>query len=233
MELHLGIMKTPELAEWFGVKPNTISNTRAKKLKELEEYAIFEDLGRKGVNIIEIKTPVYTKSKAYKIVAEEFDKSWGTNGVKLDTCVHASQKIYTKRHKDLDVKENTLKTYTGNYKREQYGAAYSKNGAYRGIKGHCEIKLCKFDGENYIPFTPAEEKIKKEIYRKYFQEAAEQMEELHKMKSAVKEGEVTKEAYLLQLEAVTDSALMNAMIELESVLECECRFATLLIDEAY
>ena len=233
LELQLGIIKANELADWFGIKLKSFSNTRVKKLKELEAYADFEDLGKAGINITNIKKPIYTKTKAYDIVAEEFKDAWGTNGNKLDTCVNAAKKIYNKRNNDLTVKENTLITYTGNYKRETYGAAYSKNGSYKGTKGHCEIKLCKFDGENYIPFTPAEEKIKKEIYRKYFKEAGEQMEEMQKMKTSVKEGDITKEEYLLQLETITDSIWTNAIIELEEVLECSCKFATLLVDEAY
>lgn len=233
LELQIGIIKANELADWFGIKLKSFSNTRAKKLKELEEYADFEDLGKTGINIINIKKPIYIKSKAYNIIAEEFDKAWGINGNKLDTCVNAAKKIYDRRNNDLTVKENTLITYTGNYKRETYGAAYSKNGAYRGTKGHCEIKLCKYIDNNYIPFTPAEEKIKKEIYRKYFKEIGEQIEELQKIKTSIKDGDITKEEYLFQLEAFTDSIWTNAIIELEKVLECPCKFATLLIDEAY
>ena len=68
LELQLGIIKANELADWFGIKLKSFSNTRVKKLKELEAYADFEDLGKAGINITNIKKPIYTKTKAYDII---------------------------------------------------------------------------------------------------------------------------------------------------------------------
>lgn len=48
MELSLGIIKMKQLAEWFGISASSLSNRREEKLKELEDYCKFEDLGRKG-----------------------------------------------------------------------------------------------------------------------------------------------------------------------------------------
>ena len=47
-ELKLGIIKSKELADWFQISASTYYNQKSKKLKELEQYCKFEDLGKKG-----------------------------------------------------------------------------------------------------------------------------------------------------------------------------------------
>ena len=53
------IYNAAQLAEWFRIKPKSFSNNKIKKLKELEEYCKFNDLGRKGVEVIEVYIEEY------------------------------------------------------------------------------------------------------------------------------------------------------------------------------
>ena len=58
-ELRLGLIKMKDLAAWFQVSPGSFSNNKAKKLEELKRYCKFEDMGRKGINILEIYEAYY------------------------------------------------------------------------------------------------------------------------------------------------------------------------------
>ena len=42
IELKLGKMTRAELAEWFGIKPRSYDNAKAKTLEELKLFADFE-----------------------------------------------------------------------------------------------------------------------------------------------------------------------------------------------
>ena len=60
-----GVKLTPgkktnkDLAEWFGVRPQSYSNKKKDFLKKLEEYAIFEINDAGKVNILEVIEPYY------------------------------------------------------------------------------------------------------------------------------------------------------------------------------
>lgn len=82
-ELTIGFMSTQDLASWFGVSYGTFRNKKKQKLKELEEYAEFEEKYG-GVNITDIITPIYITSKeiddAYYL-AEIMSKENGLSSV--------------------------------------------------------------------------------------------------------------------------------------------------------
>ncbi len=59
-ELKLGKISSKELANWFGIAYSTFRNTKAKRLKELEDYCDFELIHGK-IEIKEIYFPKYDK----------------------------------------------------------------------------------------------------------------------------------------------------------------------------
>lgn len=75
IELKEGKITNKDLAEWFGIKPMTLSKNKEKKLKELEAFAEFyEDKGK--IVITKILNPIYTKqaSKSKDIIFSAFDE---------------------------------------------------------------------------------------------------------------------------------------------------------------
>ena len=102
-ELKLGIVKSKELAEWFQISASTYYNQKSKKLKELEQYCKFEDLGKKGVNILEIYNAYY-QTKARQKVKQIFDElfkegelvEWGQDDNSIDTATHFANKVLKK-----------------------------------------------------------------------------------------------------------------------------------------
>ena len=93
-------MTNAELAEWFGIKPNSFRNTKTQKLEELKRFAEFE-VEKTKVRITKIYKSTYVKKKSadYSIVKAEFTQVY--NKSKIDTASNVSKKIYNKRKDDL------------------------------------------------------------------------------------------------------------------------------------
>ena len=68
-ELKLGKVTSKELAEWFGIKPSSFANMKAKKLEELKKYADFE-IKNRSIYIKEIYISEYIKMKHFDLVKE-------------------------------------------------------------------------------------------------------------------------------------------------------------------
>ena len=48
MELNIGYMSNDQIAEWFGIKPKTLRNTKAKRMEELKYFCSFEQVYRRN-----------------------------------------------------------------------------------------------------------------------------------------------------------------------------------------
>ena len=59
--LHLGKYTNKELAEWFGIKTETFTRYKKKKLEELKNFADFDEIYG-GIYITNIKEPTYNKN---------------------------------------------------------------------------------------------------------------------------------------------------------------------------
>ena len=103
-ELQLGLMKMKDLAAWFQISPGSFSNNKAKKLEELKRYCKFEDMGRKGINILEIYEAYY-QTKPRQQIKKIFDEilltdaealEWGQDNNNIDTATHFANKIVQK-----------------------------------------------------------------------------------------------------------------------------------------
>lgn len=199
-ELKIGQMKCKELAEWFGISPSSLSAHKQDKLEELKAYADYEDLGRRGVNIIKIIEPIYSKvsSESKAKIFEVFDSSWGENG--LDTATNVRDKIKY-RYKDLiPVSDDTVYRYVLDARNKYYGKPFKELGEY----GNCIYIWGKqeFDEESseiyYVPLTDEEIEIKQQMMKQYFGTDEEKDIMIAEM---VETGEITKEeAYDLMVE---------------------------------
>lgn len=228
-ELHLGVMKNKELAEWFGIKPASLRSNRGTKLKELGLYAEFEDIPG-GVNIKKILGELsYNKqgSKAKQIIKDVFDEEWSPNGI--DTCRNVSSKIYTKYKNELAIMESTTYNYTRLARNELYGKPFMD----AGLLGQCKYLWCKQeqleDGTIVLTeFTAEEQEIKQRLMKKYF---ATNEEKDILIREMVEAGEISKEeAYDLTCEyrGLNQAGFMGFKMELEQMIGCPITKGTII-----
>lgn len=221
MELHLGIMTNDELAEWFEMKPSSFRSGKKTKLKELSQYAKFEEIAGK-VNIKEIYDPIYSKDKhkIQSIIQSKINETWSETG--LDSCRRVSDKIYSQISDTVEIAPRTAYNYTRIGRNNLYGKPFEGGGPL----GYCEYLLCKklYDENNeevLAYFTPEETVIKDEMIKKYFGNTTEKN---LVVKNMVARGEITKEEaweVLEQLTGITDSKYLLFLRDLESALGCQ------------
>ena len=175
-----------EMADWFGVKPKTYSRTKSKYLEKLKQYAQFEDLGRKGIKIINVYFDEYVKTSTKKVVQQEFENSWGKHP---NTLKAVADDIYQNNKEKLLVKENTVYQATGQVKRDWYGVAKKRGGS----KGSCRWIHCVFDLElgHYRYFTPEEQKIRNKLLNIFFKDSAQRICEVKELQNSYKIGEIS------------------------------------------
>lgn len=198
MELHLGKMTNKELADWFGIKQNTFTQFKKKKLKELENYATFEEIYG-GVNITGIIKETYNKKdnqirEVYQQGFEEFKQP-------IDTVSHINEQIYEKYYDKLPTLSSAASgyRYAIEVRNANYGVPFKGNGA----KGHCYYLWCKMEEKDgtqyYIQFTEEEEKIKQRLLKQHFGTNEEKDLLIAEM---VAVGEISKEdAYDIMMES--------------------------------
>lgn len=234
-ELKLGIVKTKELAEWFHIAPTSLSNQKKKKLEELRTYCEFEDLGRKGVNIIEIYNPLYqtkAKQKIKEIFDELFEKgeliSWGEDESNFDTAVHFAHKIIEK-YGDFGIKFPTLVKYIQQEKKDRYGKNSTRAVRQKpGKEGSARYVFCKLTAEGcYLDFTEKEKEIKRKLYKELnIGESIEDFEDFQAIKEAYERNEINAEEYADYCSACRQERWQKYLGALEEKLGCRCVFAT-------
>lgn len=206
-------MTNAELAEWFGIKPNSFRNTKTQKLEELKRFAEFE-VEKTKVRITKIYKSVYVKKKSadYSIVKEEFTQVY--NKSKIDTASNVSKKIYNKRKNDLTIKESTTYEYTRAARNELYGKPF----VGCGERGVCRYIWAKQIGEGqYERFNEEEQAIYKRLLVKYFKGADEKTIFVRDM---IKRGEITEEEAWGVYEDMMnlEQGFMNFKIEMEEAI---------------
>ena len=206
-------MTNAELAEWFGIKPNSFRNTKTQKLEELKRFAEFE-VEKTKVRITKIYKSVYVKKKSadYSIVKEEFTQVY--NKSKIDTASNVSKKIYNKRKNDLTIKESTTYEYTRAARNELYGKPF----VGCGERGVCRYIWAKQISEGqYERFNDTEQAIYKKLLVKYFKGADEKTIFVRDM---IKRGEITEEEAWGVYEDMMnlEQGFMNFKIEMEEAI---------------
>ena len=212
MKLKEGIMTNKELAEWFGIKESTFKSNKKKKLEELKKYCQFEEVKGK-VCILEIFYDEYQKSfsKSFDTIKEETEKIWVKN--KLDTGKRISQEIITTN--EMEITPSTVYVYTLRARNELFGKPFG----FEGSVGSCRYVWCKVSGDGvntkYTPFTEEENKVKKQLFKKYFGDTTEKQLFINEMVSM---GELTKEEgydMLMEISNMGSEGYMAFKAELE------------------
>lgn len=208
MELQSNKIYAPkELANWFGVKPHTFSNTRIKKLEILKQYCDFEDLGNKGIKVTKVHMAEYA-GNTRKIVEKDFKEAWTggrkvssfKSGNNLNTIKETADYIYKKNEKILNVKPVTIYNTTCAVKRDWYGIPKIREGS----KGRCKWVYCAVNIEKnvYRYLTEEEQAIKKEMLEAFFKDDGQRTEELKKLQQSKKLGEISDAEYIQKSEEI-------------------------------
>lgn len=225
MELHEGIMKNKELAEWFGITLKTFTNARKSKLEELKSFAEFNTI-RGGVEIIRIIQPIYIKDSQKKkdFINSIFTEEWlGRNNNALNTCTNVAREIKVKYNNELHLKDTTLENYVRETKRNLFGIPRIENGSM-GSCSYVWAKMIPVDKKNktYIceKLTDEELACKNALLKEYFAiKNASDLEKKITIKEMVDAGEISKEhAYDLNcnLDGLTDEKFRKFLIDLKS-----------------
>lgn len=213
-------MSMKELADWFGIKPNSLKSHKKKKFEELKNFCNFDIISDRKILIEEVFIPVYEKktSVARQIVEDKWEDYWNDTG--WDSCTRVGKELYKNEFvnlKNVDVKCDTVVSYTGRAKRDNYGVAYIRNGK----KGKCEVELC-IKGENDVlmPLNDEQKKIKNNLCKKYFGNADDKMIAVQAMVNA---GEIKKEDAWGVFEEWTglDRNFMDFLKDLQAELGCK------------
>jgi hypothetical protein len=231
MLLTAGKKTNKELAKWFGIRPDTLSKNKVKKLKELENFACFH-LEKGKIVIDEVLEPEYSKKggENYQKVKREIDPTWNANG--LDTCSRVAEAIHTKltlEDKDFTLKETKVYSYTRKGRNELYGAPFGGGGEL----GKCEYLWCKKTETGYEFLTKEEEQIKQDLIKLYFGDATEKQLLVRDM---VDKGELKSEdafEYLSEITGTTSDRFMLFLGELREKIGCQIVRGTFVEKSAF
>lgn len=172
MELHLGLMKPAEIAQWFGVTDKVYQNTRLAKLEQLKQYCDYKPIPRRGIEVYEIYNPVYSPSVSGKKKVEALaEKKWPVGTYNVISRVGRS--IYDE-HPELELAETSIISYTGAWKRHNWGISKFRK-TTSGVRGNSEVSLVKVIRDTkskvikkYEPLTGEEWQIYFDLKNKYF-----------------------------------------------------------------
>ena len=226
--LTVGKKTNAEIAKWMNISSTAFYKNKEKKLKLLENFAIFHFEG-KNIIIDEVLDEVFKKKSNYQKVFEKIDENWSKNG--LDTCVNVGKKILTQLKKEdsnFSLKESTVIRYTNRGKVELFGKCYSE-----GLKGKCVYITCKYENGNYEFFTEEENKIRAKLLKKYFGNISEK--QLY-IKEMIDNGEITEEKAWVELERITNMTSERVScyyIELSQILNCDIVKATFVLRNGF
>lgn len=231
--LHLGKYTNKELAEWFGIKTETFTRYKKKKLEELKNFANFDEIYG-GIYITNIKEPTYNKNS--QKIRELYQKGFEELRSPIDTVSNINNKIFEKYGKELTTLSSPQSGY--HYAIEVRNANYGVPFKDVGKLGRCYYLWCKVekrsDNELYfVQLSPEEEQKKKNLLKQFFGTDEEKDILIAQM---VDSGEITEaEAYRLTREyrGLNNAGFMGFLKKLEKEIGAKIVRATKFEKELY
>lgn len=231
--LHLGKYTNKELAEWFGIKTETFTRYKKKKLEELKNFANFDEIYG-GIYITNIKEPTYNKNS--QKIRELYQKGFEELRSPIDTVSNINNKIFEKYRKELTTLSSPQSGY--HYAIEVRNANYGIPFKDVGKLGRCYYLWCKVekrsDNELYFVQLSPEEEQKKKILLKQFFGTDEEKDIL--IAQMVDSGEISEaEAYRLTREyrGLNNAGFMSFLKKLEKEIGAKIVRATKFEKELY
>lgn len=183
VELEEKVYSLSDLAAWFGISYSTMRNRKKNKLEELKFFAKYNDLGRKGIEIVEVYLPVYEKhgGMCEQYCYQNFDKEMKEeNGVA--TMSYLGRKM--KKKGSLPIVDLTAERLARKVRNDKMG----KPGEV-GSKCHMEWGKInrKQDGKAYL-FTEKD----REIFRELLGRRVNSLEKVADVFGELDAGEISK-----------------------------------------
>ena len=131
-ELTPGEKTFVQIAEWMGIKSRSFSQTKEKKLQELEDYANFTVINTKRVLIEEVLEPVYCKKGCKN--KQESIRAYHDMMVpgKPFTLTNLAERAIAKDEYQITCTIGTSAAHMSKKKIEEYGTGMNGRG-YKGI----------------------------------------------------------------------------------------------------
>ena len=231
--LHLGKYTNKELAEWFGIKTETFTRYKKKKLEELKNFADFDEIYG-GIYITNIKEPTYNKNS--QKIRELYQKGFEELRSPIDTVSNINNKIFEKYGKELTTLSSPQSGY--HYAIEVRNANYGIPFKDVGKLGRCYYLWCKVEKRSnnelyFVQLSPEEEQKKKVLLKQFFGTDEEKDILIAQM---VDSGEITEaEAYRLTREyrGLNNAGFMGFLKKLEKEIGAKIVRATKFEKELY
>lgn len=209
--LTIGKKSNKELAEWFNITPGAFANRKKIKLKELAYFAKFHEEKTKIV-IDEVYIPEYSRQsiRNFEKVHQKYPAHWGDNGYGLDIGKRVASELHSKLKEDEDytVQESTTYTLVLRAIKKDYGKRGDPEGGELGRSYYQLGKINEQTGK-IEPFTLEEQKIKKEIMRKFFNDDDENI--LHIMKQH-DDGELNDQDFAIRIKEAKNYNTINYQV---------------------
>lgn len=231
--LHLGKYTNKELAEWFGIKTETFTRYKKKKLEELKNFANFDEIYG-GIYITNIKEPTYNKNS--QKIRELYQKGFEELRSPIDTVSNINNKIFEKYGKELTTLSSPQSGY--HYAIEVRNANYGIPFKDVGKLGRCYYLWCKVEKRSnnelyFVQLSPEEEQKKKILLKQFFGTDEEKDILIAQM---VDSGEISEaEAYRLTREyrGLNNAGFMGFLKKLEKEIGAKIVRATKFEKELY
>lgn len=231
--LHLGKYTNKELAEWFGIKTETFTRYKKKKLEELKNFANFDEIYG-GIYITNIKEPTYNKNS--QKIRELYQKGFEELRSPIDTVSNINNKIFEKYGKELTTLSSPQSGY--HYAIEVRNANYGIPFKDVGKLGRCYYLWCKVEKRSnnelyFVQLSPEEEQKKKILLKQFFGTDEEKDILIAQM---VDSGEISEaEAYRLTREyrGLNNAGFMSFLKKLEKEIGAKIVRATKFEKELY
>lgn len=172
-ELQLGEIKISDLSDWFGIKKNSFSKAKQKKMEELKLFCDYELVSKTKISITNIYSPIYEKSASenYEKIKQEIPKIWKVNYP--ETCSRVSAEIVEqKNNKGITLTNSSIYNYTRKASVELYGKRGSRLSGELGISEYIWAKQNETK-TGYEFLTDEELAVKTQLLQQYFGNAQE------------------------------------------------------------
>lgn len=194
MELKIGKMSSKELAQWFGISYGTLRNRKKVYIEKLGYFCDFTPVYG-GVEITEIRTPIYSKNLADKDAQdylEEIKKCTETQDG-LSTISGMSRKFI--REKKSNTSLDATKRRLSKISKELFGnpkdlISYGKAGSREYVWA---IKVDDYNG--YRLMTPKENDQFNSIISQSYSSSPEKVKKLKLLEKSLERDEITKDEF--------------------------------------
>lgn len=230
-ELVVGFISTDDLATWAGRKATGLAKNKKRWCENVLSYYAEYKLVRGGVEITKVLNPYFTSSGRQE-VQQNYLKYYGHDNIKADTAKNCWSKM--KPYIKAEITDSSGIQYAGAARRKDFGTV--RGSRRMGEKGSCKFVFGKIINEEFYYFTEEEEAIKKDLFKKYFQDIkAEYIEEQQALNWALKHKEITVEEYAESMQALLDKDVnwVDFQIALNDALGCITDFRVLIEEHAW